>query len=37
MNARKLIRDMEEDIQDAEGKGVTEIKLNNFRAYLKEI
>lgn len=37
MNTRRLIREMEADIQDAEKKGITEIKLGNFKAYLEEI
>ena len=37
MKARTLIRDLETDIQDLEGKGITEIKLKNFKAYLEEI
>ena len=37
MNARTLIREMEADIQAAEDKGITEIQLKNFKAYLEEI
>ncbi len=37
MNVRTLIREMEADIQAAEDKGITEIQLKNFKAYLEEI
>jgi len=37
MKAQTLIRDMEADIQAFEEKGITEIKLKNFKAYLEEI
>jgi len=37
MNTQTLIREMEADIQAAEDKGITEIQLKNFKAYLEEI
>jgi len=37
MNTQTLIREMEADIQAAENKGITEIQLKNFKAYLEEI
>lgn len=37
MNTRKLIKEMEADIQLAEDKGIEQIELKNFKAYLEEI
>lgn len=37
MNAQALIRDLEAEIQAAEGEGRTKIKLENLKAYLREI
>lgn len=37
MNTQRLIREMEADIQSAEEKGVKEIQIKNFKAYLDEI